>query len=143
MALRKVLSPLLPLYLQQPSRPRDLAAWDSMGRIGNQHLLDIHSPETSLPDRPQDSCTTYIPRPDEELEHRSLLEELSEEAKEVVAIILEAPGDVLQFIASPVRGKITTSRLAGHLRRSLGWPPEKISRTFRELEQYANDLGAL
>ena len=68
-------------------------------------------------------------------------EALSEEARYVVGLVLETPGEALEWITTPIHQRITKSRVGEYLQRVLGWPPKTVQQTFLELADYTKGLG--
>lgn len=81
-----------------------------------------------------------IPRPDELVEKTSTFEGLSQESQFVLSLILETPAEAMEYICTPVHGRVTKSLLFRYLRNMLKWNEKKVRKVFGELAVYVNDF---
>ncbi len=85
-------------------------------------------------------CAQQIPKPDEKMERQLERNNLSEESRYVINLVLSMPGEAVEWITTPLSKRITKIRIGRYL-EFLGWPPETIQKTFQELRSYVQELG--
>lgn len=92
---------------------------------------------------PDESAHTMcsIPTQEEVFEKKSLCEGLSEEALYVLNLVLQAPSEILELIATPKQKNITKRRVGKFLKYQ-GWPPKKVRLIFEELATFTEGLEA-
>ena len=76
-----------------------------------------------------------VPGVEDVVMRRDMLRKLSADARAVVAIILDAPVDMLNLNDS-----FSLTRLSGKLKKEFGWTWSRIGRVRQELTDYANAL---
>lgn len=92
--------------------------------------------KNDLPPDPETSPAGIAPaydRPDRQLMRKEWLENLSEECREVAAIILNGPAEVLG-LAQDTGRKVALGALRRYLREERGWAWPKIWTTIRSLK---------
>jgi hypothetical protein len=73
---------------------------------------------------------------------RNLYNSLSQEAKEVISLILLAPSDFLDSVQSPIKHSISKARVATYLRKK--WKRRhKVTETMQELEKFVENISTL
>lgn len=88
--------------------------------IGGEHEVILHS---------------RILSPEETLLRKSTLENLSEEAKEVIRLIFIAPAEITEQFTSKTRNTISKVKLLNYLYRQLKWKRKKINSVEKELKE--------
>jgi hypothetical protein len=66
--------------------------------------------------------------------------ELSEEAKEVIEIILHIPAELLMYSITEKYGFFSLKRFRRFMRRRNGWTRKKTLEVFRELREYSKEI---
>lgn len=79
------------------------------------------------------------PNPEKLMIIKDEFEHLSNEAKEVVNLIYDAPYTILQLLSTRKLEKITGNSIESFLEES-GWPRPRIKRVFKELRTFARNL---
>lgn len=67
-------------------------------------------------------------------------ERLSDEAKDVVMLILETPFELLQMLFTDNWGLFSRRRLRRFLRKRNGWDKWKTKRVLKELRSYTKEI---
>lgn len=78
--------------------------------------------------------------PEEIIIRKDLLNSLSDQAKEVVELILISSGEVLDIILSKRKTFISKGRLKDFLVHEKGWAYKEVDLVFEELHLYIKDL---
>ncbi len=122
-------------------RPADMWAFLA-GAIALQpsqyHALNDADDEIGIEPSPG-ICRIHIPAPDEVYHKRTSLAALSEEAREVVLLVLATPDEAVREICTPKQKKISRPRIREYL-LGQGWTPAKVQQAFDELTQYVDAL---
>lgn len=71
---------------------------------------------------------------------REAFEKLSDEAKEVIDVLLNSSGEILQIICTSKFGMYSKRLLKKYFHENKGWKNKKIEKTFREITHYVNAL---
>ena len=79
------------------------------------------------------------PNPEKLMIIKDEFEHLSNEAKEVVNLIYDAPYTILQLLSTRKLEKITSNSIENFLEES-GWPRPKIKRVSKELRTFVKNL---
>jgi len=79
------------------------------------------------------------PNPEKLIILKDEFEHLSNEAKEVVGLIYNAPYTILQLLSTRKREAITIRSIENFLLES-GWPRPRIKRVFKELRNFSTNL---
>lgn len=96
--------------------------------------------------------------PEEMVMRRELLSKLSEDAKEIIRLIIFTPQDIMEELVSSKTGEILRGKLISYLRHSLSrrfsllrhgntfrkafpQPDEVINRSFEEIREYLREDG--
>lgn len=77
--------------------------------------------------------------PEEIVIKKDLISRLSEEAKEIILIILAGPKEVIEAITSDKYNCISKKRVKQYLEKK-GWHPKTINRCFEELKHLSDDI---
>lgn len=73
---------------------------------------------------------------------KDLAEKLSEEAKEVIALILNSPVEILETFMTEKYKKISKEKIKEHLVIN-GWHQRKVDKTFSEIKTFVTDLDCI
>jgi len=66
------------------------------------------------------------------------VENLSEEAKDVIMTILNCPEEILSVAKSKKYESLSKRRVQEYLKKKLHWSPKKIESCFREISELAS-----
>ena len=81
-----------------------------------------------------------ILRPDHETAKITAFENLSEEARFVMDIVLRTPADAAEYICSATTDAVTRKGVVKYLRRILEWDEVRVRGVFSELADYVKQL---
>jgi len=70
---------------------------------------------------------------------KDLIISLSNEAKEVIRLVLNSPIEILETFQTPKYKTISKQKIKDHLTTN-GWPPRRIEKVFTELKTFTMDL---
>ena len=70
------------------------------------------------------------------LQKKEALNSLSKEAKEVIKLVLDCPGEILQLITTSKTGNFSLVRIKRYFKRHKKWTDRTIKRAFREITAY-------
>lgn len=88
----------------------------------------------------KDTIADLAPGAEQTLIKKELVENLSEEARSVMQLILEAPVDVLRLLKTPRYDKVSRRRISRYLKDTYGWDPITIERSFEELKELCKNF---
>lgn len=128
---KRKLTPRLPAYLRRPSNARALEAMEAGA------VLVLHGRTAPLEHVAE--LPSAIPRPDEELERKSLWENLSEEAAFIVSLVVNTPAEAAEVVLNDM-GEPTKGRIMRYLVHDEGWDRSLVVRTFAELRAFTEAL---
>lgn len=71
---------------------------------------------------------------------KEAFEKLSDEAKEVINVLLNSSGEILQMICTSKFGMHSKRLLEKYFHENKGWKNKKIEKTFKEITHYVNAM---
>lgn len=100
----------------------------------SQNLFDA-STDIRVVDTFENPCVS----PETAVIKKDLISQLSEEAKEIILIVLEGPKEVIEAITSEKYNCISKQRIKQYLEKK-GWRPKTINRCFEELKHFSEEI---
>jgi hypothetical protein len=123
--------------------------WQTAYEIIYHGLIELDAP-VALQDQTVslgDFLQTESLSPEETFIEKESYQNLSEEAKDVISLIIGAPQEILDCFTTPKYNKISKERIAQFLSKNLRWDKKRISFCFQEIREfvsggpYENDLN--
>ncbi len=103
------------------------------------HLGDIVYDENPTEDDKQSITLSGIENQETICIKKDLTTKLSDEAKDIIRLILNGPAEIIETFMTTKYKKISKNLIKNHL-IELGWATKKIDKTFSELKTFVTDL---
>ena len=113
--------------------------WLTAYQVGFNQGIESYS-EVSSPDDPYPPCILYSETNlERDIMKRDLIKKLSEEAKDIIRMIVLGPDEAMQFLYAEKYKTISKYRILTLLKKQ-GWKKKKIDKSIREIEKFAVEL---